>query len=168
MLPAAPPDRAGGCPPALSEALLGFTLLLWHNGHGNVGLTMAGGERMSVPQHDKDEAPAILLWYHGRYRLVPWYPHSTPRATRDVLDSWNWLALERILLRLFRLTVKCGTKARDRRTRGRALARESVSENEIGTHPPRMSLKSLMQPWWPTTGSRMTLTAPEEMGHIAR
>jgi len=96
FLSAAPPDRADGCPPALSGALLGFTLLRWHNGHGNVGLTMAGGERWSVPQRDKEEAPAILLWYHCRYSLVPWYPHGTPRAKRDVLDSWNWLALEGI------------------------------------------------------------------------
>ena len=57
---------------------------------------MAGGEGRGVLQWDKDGAPAILLWYQGRYRLVPGYPQGTPRAARGVLDSWNWLALERI------------------------------------------------------------------------
>ena len=96
LLSADPQGRNGGCPPALSGALFGFTLLLWQHGQGNVGLTMAGGEARSVPQWDKEEAPAILLWYHGRYRLVPWYPQGNPRAARGVLDSWNWLTLERI------------------------------------------------------------------------
>ena len=39
---------------------------------------MAGGEKWSVPQWDKEEAPAILLWYHGRSMGVPWCPHGTP------------------------------------------------------------------------------------------
>ena len=57
---------------------------------------MARGEVWSVPQWDKEEAPAVLLWYHGRSMVVPWGPQGTPRAARGVLDSWNWLALERI------------------------------------------------------------------------
>jgi hypothetical protein len=44
LLTADPQGKTGGCPPALSGALFGFTLLLWQHGHGNVGLTMAGGE----------------------------------------------------------------------------------------------------------------------------
>ena len=81
----------GGSP---AGALFGFTLLLWQHGHGNVGLTMAGGEVWSVPQWDKEEAPAILLWYHGRSMVVPYCYQCAPRAARGVLDSWNWLALE--------------------------------------------------------------------------
>ena len=115
----------------------------------------------SVPQQDKKEAPAAILWYHGRSMVVLWCPQGTPRAARGVLDRWNWLALERISRMRFRLTVKCGTTARDRErrwerrrkscrstsaTKGGALSRELVSENEIGTHPCRMDLKSLMQP----------------------
>ena len=34
-----------------------------------------------------------------------------------------------------------------RHKRGGALSRDLVSENEIGTHPSRINLKSLMQPW---------------------
>ena len=75
---------------------------------------MAGGEVWSVAQWGKKEAPDILLWYHGRSMVVPYCYQCAPRAARGVLDSWNWLALERILGMRFRLTVNCGAKARDR------------------------------------------------------
>jgi hypothetical protein len=67
---------------------------------------MAGGEMRGVPKQDEEEAPAILLWYHGRSMVVPSCYQGTPRAARGVQASWNWLALERILRMRFRLTVK--------------------------------------------------------------
>jgi len=57
---------------------------------------MAGEEVPRVPQWDKNEVPAVLPWYHGRSMVVPYCYQCAPRAARDVLDSWNWLALERI------------------------------------------------------------------------
>ena len=44
---------------------------------------MAEGEKWNVPKQDKEEAPALLLWYHGRSMVVhggtmvpPWYRQS--------------------------------------------------------------------------------------------
>ena len=49
-----------------------------------------------VPKWDKDEAPDVLLWYHGRSMVVPYCYQCAPRAAKGVLDSWDWPALERI------------------------------------------------------------------------
>ena len=93
------PHRTGSSPPGLRPS--------WGQGlkrdeppvapgRGNVGLTIAGGEVGSVSKWDKGEAPAILLWYHGRSMVVPYCYQGTPRPARGVLASWNWLALELI------------------------------------------------------------------------
>jgi hypothetical protein len=47
----------------------------------------------SVLKWYKQEAPTIVLWYHGMSMVVPYCYQGTPRPARGVLASWNWFAV---------------------------------------------------------------------------